>query len=54
MLHLQLSIQLLLCSVSKPDTVYISVENYPLNLVPTACLSNGGSANVNLVVNHNG
>ena len=35
------------------DTVYVSVENYPLNLVPPACLTNGGTASVNLVVRHN-
>lgn len=36
------------------DTVYVSVENYPLNLVPSACLSAGNAAAlVNLEVSHN-
>ena len=35
------------------NTVYISVENYPLNLVPAACVSNRISAIVTLSVVHN-
>jgi len=35
------------------DTVYVSVENYPLNLVPAPCLSNNFDALVKLEVNHN-
>ena len=36
------------------DTVYISVENYPLNLVPSACLTGGSAAAlVNLEITHN-
>ena len=35
------------------DTVYISVENYPYQVVPDACHSNGYGPIVNLEVRHN-
>ena len=35
------------------DTVYISVENYPYQVVPNTCLNNTFAAIVKLEVRHN-